>query len=93
MFSQVPTVFTRAAFDVVDAATVKQLKLRVRYDDGFIAWLNGQQNQVRPMFPPNTTQEQLIRASRAFDLAAQLPSVHVHSTDGQLVLEIVVEKF
>jgi len=41
----------------------------------FIAWLYGQQNQVRPMFPPNTTQEELVRASRAFDLAAQLPSV------------------
>ncbi|HET9713523.1 MAG TPA: CocE/NonD family hydrolase [Pyrinomonadaceae bacterium] len=41
----------------------------------FIAWLYGQQNQIRPMFPPNTTQEELIRASRAFDLAQQLPSV------------------
>src|SRR5262245_11750345 len=41
----------------------------------FIAWLYGQQNQVRPMFSPNTTQEELIQASRAFDLAAQLPSV------------------
>jgi putative CocE/NonD family hydrolase len=27
------------------------------------------------MFPPSTTQEELIRASRAFDLAQQLPSV------------------
>ncbi len=41
----------------------------------FIAWLYSQQNQVRPMFPPSTTQEELIRASRAFDLAPQLPSV------------------
>jgi len=41
----------------------------------FIAWLYGQQNQVRPMFPPNTTQDELIRASRAFDLAQQLPQV------------------
>src|SRR5215204_3483515 len=41
----------------------------------FIAWLYGQQNQVRPMFPPGTSQEDLIRASRAFDLAPQLPSV------------------
>jgi putative CocE/NonD family hydrolase len=41
----------------------------------FIAWLYGQQNQVRPMFPPNTSQEELINASRAFDLAAQLPPV------------------
>ena len=41
----------------------------------FIAWLYGEQNQVRPMFPPNTTQEDLIRASKAFDLAQQLPPV------------------
>ncbi|HET9530001.1 MAG TPA: CocE/NonD family hydrolase [Blastocatellia bacterium] len=41
----------------------------------FIAWLYGQQNQVRPMFPPDTTQEDLIRASKAFDLAQQLPPV------------------
>ncbi len=41
----------------------------------FIAWLYGQQNQVRPMFPKDTTQEDLVRASRAFDLAQQLPKV------------------
>ena len=41
----------------------------------FIAWLYGEQNQVRPMFPPNTSQEDLIRASKAFDLAQQLPPV------------------
>jgi putative CocE/NonD family hydrolase len=41
----------------------------------FITWLYGQQNRVRPMFPPNTSQEDLIRASKAFDLAQQLPPV------------------
>src|SRR6266851_9948190 len=41
----------------------------------FIAWLYGEQNQVRPAFPPNTSQEDLIRASKAFDLAQQLPPV------------------
>jgi len=41
----------------------------------FIAWLYGQQNQVRPMFPPNTSRQDLIRASTAFDLAQQLPPV------------------
>jgi putative CocE/NonD family hydrolase len=41
----------------------------------FIAWLYGEQNQVRPQFPPNTLQEDLIRASKSFDLAQQLPSV------------------
>jgi uncharacterized protein len=41
----------------------------------FIAWLYGQQNQVRPVFAPATSQEDLIRASKAFDLAQQLPPV------------------
>ncbi|MGE0104728.1 MAG: CocE/NonD family hydrolase [Blastocatellales bacterium] len=41
----------------------------------FIAWIYGQQNQVRPMFPPETSQEDLIRASRLFDLAPQMPPV------------------
>ena len=41
----------------------------------FITWLYGEQNQVRPMFPPDTSREDLIRASKAFDLAQQLPPV------------------
>jgi uncharacterized protein len=41
----------------------------------FIAWLYGEQNQVRPMFPPNTTQADLVAASRLFDLAPQMPPV------------------
>lgn len=41
----------------------------------FIAWLYGEQNQVRPMFPPGTSQEDLIRTSKSFDLAQQLPPV------------------
>jgi hypothetical protein len=41
----------------------------------FIAWLAGEQNQVRPMFPAGTTQEELIQASRSFNLAAQSPPI------------------
>jgi putative CocE/NonD family hydrolase len=41
----------------------------------FIAWLYGEQNQVRPMPPPNATQEELIRFSKSFDLAQHLPPV------------------
>ena len=41
----------------------------------FITWIYGEQNQVRPMFPPATSPEDLIRASKAFDLAQQLPPV------------------
>ncbi len=41
----------------------------------FISWIYGEQNQIRPNFPPNTSQEDLIRASRMFDLAPQMPPV------------------
>lgn len=41
----------------------------------FIAWIYGEQNQVRPMFLSSTSQEDLIRASKEFDLAQQLPPV------------------
>jgi hypothetical protein len=41
----------------------------------FIAWLYGEQNQMRPMPPPGLTQEELIRFSRSFDLSQQLPPV------------------
>ncbi len=41
----------------------------------FAAWIYGEQNQIRPMFPPNTSREDLVRASKSFDLAQQLPPV------------------
>ena len=41
----------------------------------FIAWLYGEQNQVRPTFPPNSSRQDLERASRLFDLAPQMPPV------------------
>src|SRR5437868_15069491 len=41
----------------------------------FAAWIYGQQNQVRPMFALNTSREDLVRVSRMFDLAPQMPPV------------------
>jgi len=41
----------------------------------FITWIYGQQNQVRPMFPANASQADLIQASKLFDLAPQMPPV------------------
>ena len=42
----------------------------------FIAWLYGTQNDaIRPMFPKTATQEELIRASRQFDLAPERAKV------------------
>ncbi|MEO7042261.1 MAG: CocE/NonD family hydrolase, partial [Gemmatimonadaceae bacterium] len=41
----------------------------------FVDWIEGEQNQVRPMFPSNTSQADLIRSARLFDLAEQAPPV------------------
>ncbi len=57
----------------------------------FIAWIYGQQNQVRPMFPANTSQADLIRASRAFDLAQHLPRVDWSKALWHLPEEDIIE--
>ncbi|MCC6585802.1 MAG: CocE/NonD family hydrolase [Bryobacterales bacterium] len=41
----------------------------------FAAWIYGEQNQVRPMFSPDTQHADLLNASRMFDLAPQMPPV------------------
>ena len=39
----------------------------------FIDWLEGEQNTVRPNFPANTSQADLVRAAKSFDLADHFP--------------------
>ncbi len=41
----------------------------------FITWLYYEQNQLRPMFPSDMSREDLIKASKSFDLAPQPPQV------------------
>jgi putative CocE/NonD family hydrolase len=41
----------------------------------FIDWIYAEQNQVRPMFPKDTPQSDLIKASKMFDLAPAMPPV------------------
>jgi uncharacterized protein len=41
----------------------------------FFPWLYGNQNNQRPQFAPDMSQEDLIRVSRYFDLAPQMPRV------------------
>jgi putative CocE/NonD family hydrolase len=41
----------------------------------FGPWLYGVQNTQRPTFPPNLSQEDLVRLSRYFDLAPEMPRV------------------
>ena len=39
----------------------------------FFAWLYGVQNSQRPMLPDDMSQEDRIRVSKYFDLAAEMP--------------------
>jgi len=57
----------------------------------FVTWIYGQQNQVRPMFPRDATQEDLIRASRLFDLAPQMPPVDWSKALAHLPTEDILE--
>ncbi len=41
----------------------------------FIAWLHDEQNQLRPMFPKDMSREDLVKASKYFDLAPRMPDV------------------
>lgn len=41
----------------------------------FASWLFDEQNTLRPMFPPETSQADLIKAARMFDLEPALPEV------------------
>jgi uncharacterized protein len=57
----------------------------------FITWLYGEQNEVRPMFPPGTSREDLIRASRSFDLAGRLPPVDWSKALWHLPVQDIIE--
>ena len=57
----------------------------------FIAWLYGQQNQVRPLFPRGTSQQDLIAAARLYDLAPQMPPVDWSQALRQLPEEDIIE--
>ncbi len=41
----------------------------------FFAWLYGNQNNQRPMFPSDISREDMVRLSRYFDLAPEMPPV------------------
>ena len=58
----------------------------------FIAWIMGEQNQLRPMFPPGTSQEDLIRASKLFDLAPRMPPVDWSEALSHLPVQDILQR-
>ena len=57
----------------------------------FIAWLYGEQNQLRPMFPRDMKREDLVKASKYFDLAARQPPVDWSKALWQLPVQDILK--
>ncbi len=58
----------------------------------FFSWLYGVQNdRVRPTFPPDATQEELIRNARFFDLAPERPKVDWIDANKHLPLQDIMK--
>jgi len=56
-----------------------------------ISWFYGNQKPQRPMFPANTSQEDLIRLSKAWDLAARMPPVDWYKAYWTLPLQDILK--
>lgn len=74
----------RAPFSVGDLSTVQQLRLRVRYDDGFIARLNGQEI-ARRHAPADAVWNSVATARRSAAEATAFEEILIPATPGLLV--------
>lgn len=54
MLNNYLTVFCRKTFEIKDPALAKTLTLRIQYDDGFVAWVNGNEVTRRGVGTANT---------------------------------------
>jgi hypothetical protein len=80
MYNKLPSAFVRFPFVVSNSAAVAQMDLRLKFEDGFIAWLNGAPVASNNA-PANAAWDSRSVASRSdtlavvfesFDLAAQI---------------------
>ncbi|MEX2186307.1 MAG: lamin tail domain-containing protein [Pirellulales bacterium] len=69
------TALVRATFDVADPAAFDSFKLRMRYDDGFVAYLNGVEITRRnaPATPAHDSAATMARPDGASDVAEDIP--------------------
>jgi hypothetical protein len=68
-----PTLAMRTTFTVADPSTIQQLRLNVRYDDGFILYLNG--NQVLAANAPTPAWNALAASDREDDLCEEYNTI------------------
>jgi putative CocE/NonD family hydrolase len=58
----------------------------------FVAWIYGEQNQLRPQFPRDMSQEDLIRASKLFDLAPRMAPVNWSEALSHLPVQDIMKR-
>ncbi len=72
------TAFIRIPFNVSNAALVRTLTMQIRYDDGFVAYLNG--NQIASdLSPNNLSYNALATATRSDSIASAYRSYELTS--------------
>lgn len=94
MFSKTPSAFVRYPFYIENSATAESMLLRVKYDDGFAAWLNGvlvASNNV----PASLAWDSLATANRSDALAVAFENYNLAASthllaDGVNVLALQV---
>jgi hypothetical protein len=69
------SAYVRVPFNVADPAPLDQLTLRMRYDDGFVAWLNGvevvrRNSPLSPAYNSTATASHFAAFSEEFELPA-----------------------
>lgn len=77
------SLYWRAPFTVPDPAAVASLRLKVRYDDGFVAWVNGQPAASRNA-PANPAGNSASTASRSAAEALAVEEISIPVTAGML---------
>src|SRR5437773_720310 len=70
------SAFIRIPFGVANPADIAQLTLRLKYDDGFVAWLNGQEI-ARKNAPDALVWNSTATGTRLDDLAVQFEDFNV----------------
>ncbi|MDX1961978.1 MAG: lamin tail domain-containing protein [Pirellulales bacterium] len=85
MYNTRSTAYIRVPFTVANPATVNQLTLRMKYDDGFVAYLNGNSTAIASRQAPATLQyDSAATANRDESLALQYEDIVIPVTPGML---------
>ncbi len=83
MFDVSPSIFMRIPFEVADVADLEKLILRMKYDDGFVAYLNGEE-VARRNAPAAIVWNSSASGERPDELAVSFEEINISQHIGLL---------